>query len=111
MRKTVRSISVISCMVLFCLTNGYADDSEEILKTPASEEVLTDFEEVVTADKQQMYLLKDTAILQESKVTSTSVEEQPAGSSLYIVGVENGFAKVLTGTGKVGYGTDGKAYG
>jgi hypothetical protein len=61
------------------------------------------FEQTVSDQKQTMYVMSDTQVLQDTSTVSSSVETAAKGSTVEVIGTDGSLCKVLTTSGNTGY--------
>lgn len=104
MKKQVKLVPAAAMAFLFSISqiNAAAIEDTSYISLPGSHSE-SDFESMISTDKQVMYLLNDTEIRKDTTAVSGAVEVQSKGSTVNIIDVDGENAKVLTSTGKIGY--------
>ena len=102
MKKSVRYIGLTGVLCLGTLFSLNADNASFSLQT-SNRTNQSDFEELLAADKQDMYLLKDTDIISDNTNTASVIESQAAGSTVSVITINGSMCRVLTQSGRIGY--------
>ena len=102
MKKTVRYIGMTGLLCIGTIFSLNADNTSFSALAPEKSGT-SEFEELLAADKQDMYLLKDTDIISDNTNTASVIDSQLAGSTVSVITIDGSMCKVLTENGRVGY--------
>ena len=102
MKKTVRYIGLTGLLCIGTIFSLNADNTSfSVLSSGKTGN--NEFEELLTAEKQDMYLLKDTDIISDNTNTASVIDSQKAGSTVSVITVDGSMCRVLTENGRVGW--------
>lgn len=104
MKKQIKLIPAAAMAFLFSISqiNAAADEDMNSLGLLGNN-TESEFEDIISKDKQVMYLLNDTDIRQDTTAVSGVIDTQAKGTTVNIIDVDDTNARVLTSAGKVGY--------
>ncbi|MBR3357078.1 MAG: hypothetical protein IKG46_04545 [Solobacterium sp.] len=104
MKKTVRYIGLTGLLCIGTVFSLNADNTSFSALSPGKSGTGTnEFEELLAADKQDMYLLKDTNIISDNTNTASVIDTQRAGTTVSVITIDGSMCRVLTENGRVGY--------
>lgn len=102
MKKQVRWIPVLTCLMVLSASQihaGITDNSNLNLFENKTDE----FESILSAEKQTMYLTTNAKVRESTETFSNVVATQDKGTTVKIMEVVGNNAKILTSTGGTGY--------